>query len=134
MALNPWDVALVAAVSVQAGLLPSTLRTFTFKKGTIGNTSFVAIPYNAKNKEGALVVANFLLEPATQARAQDIKHMDSLNVLDAAKLSAADRALFDKLTTGPALPTAAELGTPLLEPHASWMTRITAQWQERYTR
>ena len=32
-----------------------------------------------------------------------------------------------------ALPTPAELGRPLLEPHASWMTRITAEWTRRYT-
>jgi len=55
-------------------------------------------------------------------------------VLDTSKLSPADRALFDQLTPSPALPSAAELGSPLLEPHASWMTRITAEWQKRYTR
>jgi len=123
-----------AAVSVQAGLLPRTARSFTFSKGTIGNTSFVAIPFNAKNKEGALVVANFLLEPATQARAQDIRHTGSLNVLDLSRLSAAERAPFDALTPSDSLPTAAELGAPQLEPHASWMTRITAEWQKRTTR
>ena len=90
--------------------------------------------YNAKNKEAALVVANFLLEPATQARAQDIKHMGNLNVLDASKLNAAERTLFDQLTPSPALPSAADLGAPLLEPHASWMTRISSEWQKRYTR
>ena len=34
----------------------------------------------------------------------------------------------------PALPTNAELGTTLLEPHPSWMTRITAEWERRYTK
>ena len=130
ISFNPAE----AAVSAQSGLLPDTVRTFTFSKGTIGNTSFVAIPYNAKNKEAALVVANFLLEPATQARAQDIKHMGNLNVLDASKLNAAERTLFDQLTPSPALPSAADLGAPLLEPHASWMTRISSEWQKRYTR
>jgi putative thiamine transport system substrate-binding protein len=123
-----------AAVSVEAGLLPKTVRTFTFARGTIGNTSFVAIPFNAKAKEGALVLANFLIEPATQARAQDIRFMGSLNVLDLARLAPEERALFDATVDSPALPTAAELGAPLLEPHASWMTRVTAEWQKRYTR
>ena len=123
-----------AAMSVASGLLPATVRTFTFSRGTIGNTSFVAIPFNARNREGALVVANFLIEPATQARAQDIEHLGSLNVLDLSQLDAADRALFDRLTPNPALPAAAVVGAPRLEPHASWMTRITAEWQRRYTR
>ena len=123
-----------AAVSVEAGLLPPSVRTFTFAKGTIGNTSFVAIPYNARHKEGALVVANFLLEPATQARAQDIAQTGAFNVLDLSRLGAAERRHFEQLTPSAALPSAAELGAPQLEPHASWMTRITAEWQKRYTR
>ncbi|MCY7305643.1 MAG: ABC transporter substrate-binding protein [Rhodoferax sp.] len=123
-----------AAVAIDSGLLPASVRTFAMTKGTIGNTSFVAIPYNAKAREGAMVLANFLLEPATQAYAQDIKSIGSLNVLDATKLSSAQRAAFDKMTSSPALPGAAELGAPLLEPHASWMTRITSEWQRRYTR
>jgi putative thiamine transport system substrate-binding protein len=123
-----------AAVAIENGLLQKSARTFTFARGTIGNTSFVAIPYNSPNKEGALVVANFLLEPATQAHAQDIRNMGSFNVLDLARLPAADRARFETLTPSPALPTAAELGRPLLEPHASWMTRITAEWERRYTK
>ena len=130
LSFNPAE----AAVSVLAGKLPASVRTFTFTKGTIGNTSFVAIPYNSRAREGAMVLANFLLEPASQARAQDIKSIGSVNVLDASKLSAAQRALFDALTPSPALPSAAELGRPLLEPHASWMTRITAEWQRRYSR
>jgi putative thiamine transport system substrate-binding protein len=130
ISFNPSE----AAVQIEAGVLPRSVRTFTFRKGSIGNTSFVAIPYNAKAREGAMVLANLLLEPATQARAQDIRNMGNLNVLDVNKLSAGDRALFDRLTASPALLNAADLGTPLLEPHASWMTRITAEWQRRYTR
>jgi putative thiamine transport system substrate-binding protein len=130
LSFNPAE----AAVSVLGGQLPDTVRTFTMRKGTIGNTSFVAIPYNAAHKEGALLLANFLLEPATQARAQDIQSMGSVNVLDLERLSPADRMLFAELTPSAALPTPAELGRPLLEPHASWMTRITAEWQRRYTR
>ncbi len=122
-----------AAVSVLSGKLPESARSFTLSKGSIGNTSFVAIPYNSRAKEGAMLLANFLLEPATQARAQDIKQIGSVNVLDAAKLSPAQRALFDALTPHPALPSAVDLGKPQLEPHASWMTRLTAEWQRRYS-
>jgi len=130
ISFNPSE----AAVSITAGLLPDSVRTFVFAKGTIGNTSFVAIPYNAAHKEGAMVVANFLLEPATQAYAQDYRQMGNFTVLDLAKLSAAERRRFEELPRSPALPTNAELGTTLLEPHASWMTRITAEWERRYTK
>ncbi|MBK6854436.1 MAG: ABC transporter substrate-binding protein [Burkholderiales bacterium] len=130
ISFDPYE----AAVAADAGLLPASARTFTFSKGTIGNTSFVAIPYNARHKEGALVLANFLIEPATQARAQDIKQFGNLTVLDLGTLPPADRALFDQITPHPALVTPAELGTPLLEPHADWMTRLAAEWTRRYTR
>ena len=130
LSFNPAE----AAASVSAGLLPASVRSFTFRKGTIGNTSFVAIPYNAAHLEGALVVANFLIDPESQARAQDIKYLGNLNVLDLSKLPAPAQARFDKLSPSTTLPSAAELGAPLLEPHASWMTRIEVEWHKRYTR
>ena len=125
-----------AAAAVRDGLLPATVRTFTFAKGSIGNTSFVAIPYNAAHRAGALVVANFLISAEAQAHAQDITTLGNQNVLDLDKLPAAERARFTRLAqdSNPALPTAAQLGTPQLEPHASWMTRIEAEWRQRYTR
>jgi putative thiamine transport system substrate-binding protein len=130
ISFNPAE----AAVAINGGLLPDSVRTFVLRRGTIGNTSFVAIPYNATSKEGAMVVANFLLDPATQAQAQDFRQMGNFSVLDFAKLSAAERKRFDDLPKSPALPTNAELGVTLLEPHPSWMTRITAEWEKRYTR
>ena len=129
ISFNPSE----AAVAIAGGLLPDTVRTFVFANGTIGNTSFVAIPFNAANKEGAMVIANFLLEPSTQAHAQDIRQMGNFTVLDVARLSPEARARFEALPRSPALPTNAELGTTLLEPHPSWMTRVTAEWEQRYT-
>jgi len=130
IAFNPSE----AAVSINAGLLPDSARTAVFAKGTIGNTSFVAIPYNAAHKEAAMVVADFLLEPATQAHAQDYRQMGNFTVLDLAKVTPDARKRFDDLPKSPALPTNAELGTTLLEPHPSWMTRIVAEWEKRYTK
>ena len=130
ISFNPAE----AAVSINAGLLPDTVRTVVFARGTIGNTSFVAIPYNAANKEGAMVVADFLLDPATQAHAQDFRQMGNFSVLDFAKLTPAQRKRFDELPGSPALPTNAELGTTLLEPHPTWMTRIASEWEKRYTK
>lgn len=123
-----------AAVSIANRLLPATARVHVLERGTIGNTSFVAIPYNAANREGAMVVANFLLAPATQARAQDPKHMGNFTVLDLERLNPEDRARFRDLSADPALPTNEMLGAPLPEPHPSWMTRLTAEWERRVVR
>ena len=130
IAFNPSE----AATAIANKLLPPTARVFGMANGTIGNTSFVAIPYNAAHKEGAMVVANFLLDPVAQARQQDPTVLGNATVLDLAKLSETDRALFAPKAGVVGLPAPGELGRVLLEPHASWMTRITAEWEKRYSR
>ena len=120
-----------AAAAIEQGLLPDTARVFVPEGGSIGNISFVAIPFNAAHAAGAQVVANFLLDPETQAHMQDITVLGSFSVLDPAKLP---EGAFADLPTAPALPTLQDLGPTLPEPHASWMTRLTEEWAARYTR
>lgn len=123
-----------AAALIAAHRLPASARVAVLDKGTIGNTSFVAIPFDAAHKEGAMVVANFLLDPLAQARAQNIGVLGSYTVLDVARLPEPDRKLFADLPHNPAVPTSEALGNVLLEPHPSWMTRIADEWQKRYVR
>ena len=127
VSFNPAE----AATGIAAGLLPASARAYVLDGGTIGNASFVAIPTNASAPDGAQVVANFLLSPEAQARAQDVRGMGNPTVLDLARLQPEDRALFDALPHAPGMLTTAELGHPLQEPHPSWMTRITAEWERR---
>ena len=128
MAFDPAE----AAAAVEAGRAPASVRVTTFADGTIGNTSFVAIPYNSPHKDAAMVVADFLLDPATQAHAQDIRALGAYTVLELGKLSAEQRKLFADLPSAPALPSSADLAKVLLEPHPSWMTRISEEWRRRY--
>ncbi|MEB8386546.1 ABC transporter substrate-binding protein [Rhodobacteraceae bacterium KMM 6894] len=128
MSLDPASTA----AAITDGLLPDSARVFVPEGGSIGNISFVAIPYNAANVEGAEVVANFLLDPATQAHMQNIDVLGSFSVLDPARLDEAANAAFAALPTSPALPTLDQLGPTLLEPHASWMSHLTEQWARRY--
>lgn len=121
-----------ASAEIAAGNLPDTVRTFVLQGGTIGNASFVAIPFNAANRAGAMVIANLLLDPEVQARAQDPAVLGFQTVLDLQSLSPEDRARFDALDLGVATLSPADLGPVLLEPHASWMTRIAQDWIARY--
>lgn len=123
-----------AAAAIEKGMLPSTIKTYAPRPGSIGNISFVAIPFNSSHKEAAQLVANFLLAPETQARAQNIRHLGSYTVLDFGKLDADQRAFFDDLPKSPALPSKDDLGQPVLEPHATWMTRLVADWSSRYAK
>lgn len=112
--------------------LPDTVRTYVLDGGTIGNYSFVALPFNAAHKEGAMVLANFLLSPEAQAKKQDPAVWGLGTVLAMERLTAADRARFEALDLGIATLTPAELGTPLPEPHPSWMERLETAWLARY--
>jgi len=121
-----------ASAEIAAGNLPDTVRTFVLTGGTIGNASFVAIPFNAAHRAGAMVIADLLLDPEVQARAQDPAILGFQTVLDLQVLAPEDRARFEALELGVATLSPAELGPVLLEPHASWMTRIAQDWTARY--
>ena len=121
-----------ASTAIANFQLPDTIRTFVPETGTIGNASFVAIPYNSDAKAGAMVVANMLMSPEAQLRAQDPEILGYGTVLDMAKLDSADVAAFDMLKRGIATLSPAELGTILPEPHASWSSAIEAEWLLRY--
>ena len=118
-----------AANEIAAKRLPGTVQSWQFAKGTIGNTHFVAIPYNAPSKAGAQVVANFLLSPAAQARKADIDVWGDPTVLDVARLPAAERARFQ----GAVRPGQLSQSVPALpEPHASWVDALEKEWVRRY--
>ncbi|SIN96766.1 ABC transporter substrate-binding protein [Vannielia litorea] len=121
-----------ASAAIANNELPPTARTYVLEGGTIGNASFVAIPYNSSAKSGAMVVADFLMSPEAQARAQDPEVLGYGTVLSMEKLGDADRAAFDALDLGVATLSPAELGTALPEPHPSWMTRLTEDWIARH--
>ncbi|MEO1316196.1 MAG: ABC transporter substrate-binding protein [Pseudomonadota bacterium] len=112
--------------------LPDTVRTFILENGTIGNTSFVAIPFNASAPAGAMVLANFLMSPEAQARKQDPTHWGSGTVLDIDALPEEEHAYFDAIDLGVATLPPEELVPVLPEPHPSWMVRIERDWTERY--
>jgi putative thiamine transport system substrate-binding protein len=127
-AFNPSE----ASSAIAAGELPDTVRSFTFPGGTLANTHFVAIPYNAAAKAGALVLADFLLSPEAQAHKQDPKVWGDPTVLAMGKLPAADKARFDALDLGIATLRPDQLGPALDEPHPSWMEGLETEWKRRY--
>jgi len=128
ISFNPGE----ASSAIADGRLPDSARTFVLERGTIGNSHFVAIPFNARAKEGAMVTANFLLSPEAQSRKQNPDIWGEQTVLSMGRLSPADKALFDALPRGAATLPSEELGKVLPEPHPSWMTRIEEAWLKRY--
>ncbi len=121
-----------ASTAIANFQLPETIRTFVPEDGTIGNASFVAIPYNSGSKAGAMVVANELLSPAAQLRAQDPEVLGYGTVLDMEKLEEAEAQAFADLDQGVATLSPEELGEVRPEPHASWSAAVEEAWVSRY--
>lgn len=128
MAFNPGD----ASSAIAQGLLPETVRSFVFDGGMIGNTHFVAVPFNANAKAAALVVADFLLSPEAQLRKEDPNIWGDPTVLEMALLPEEARAAFAGLPRGIATLAPQELGPILPEPHPSWMVAIESRWTQLY--
>ncbi|PCD76528.1 ABC transporter substrate-binding protein [Pseudothioclava arenosa] len=121
------------AALVAQGVLPETVRVSVPEAGSLGNISFVAIPFNAAHREGAEVIANLLLAPEVQAEMQNVEVLGAYSVLDPARLDAPARAAFAAIPQAPNLPGLDELGPTLPEPHPSWMTRLAEDWARRMT-
>jgi len=121
-----------ASSLIARGALPDTVRTFVLENGTVGNTSFVAVPFNAKAREGAMVLANFLMSPEAQARKQNPEFWGSGTVLAINKLSVTEQNRFRNLKLGVATLPPEHLGKTLLEPHTSWVAALEEEWAKRY--
>ena len=118
-----------AANEIAAGRLADTVYSWQNAGGSIGNTHFLAIPFNASARDGALLLIDFLLSPQAQARKADITVWGDPTVLALDKLSAAERAAF------PAKPwpgQVAQTMATLPEPHGSWVDPLEREWLRRY--
>jgi len=125
LSFNPNE----AANEVAARRQPDTTHAWQMSAGSIGNTHFLAIPFNSGAKEGAQVLINFLMSPEAQARKADISVWGDPTVLAVDRLSAADKARF----TSAARPGQVEQVAPVIpEPHGSWVDALERECLRRY--
>ncbi len=108
-----------AVYSAQArGNLSDTTTAYAMESGALSNIHFLAVPWNANAKEGALVAINFLLSPEAQSRKGDINVWGDPSVLNKQYLkgSAAKTQQFKSVA----------------EPHPSWQSALEQEWLKRY--
>lgn len=118
-----------ASKRVEQGVYPPTTRTFVFESGTLSNTHYVAIPYNAPHKAGAMVLANFLLSP--EAQLNKISGWGDTPVLDPLLLSVKWRQRFNDFPRGVAtLPAGVLAEHRLPEPPPEWLEAIEQGWEK----
>lgn len=120
-----------ASKMILDGLYPPTVRTFVFDEGTIANTHFVAVPFNAADKEGAMVVADFLLSPEAQLKKADPAVWGDFPAIDLARLDPAWQSKFAALPRGAAtLPNDVLQRHQLPEPPSEILIRLEKGWDE----
>ncbi len=118
-----------ASKMIADGLYPDTVRTFVFEEGTIANTHFVAIPFNAADKEGAMVVADFLISPEAQLKKADPAVWGDFPAIDLARLEKDWQERFAALPRGAAtLPNAVLQRHQLPEPPSEILIRLEKGW------
>ena len=92
-----------------------------FDKGNISNTHFLTIPENAPNKEGAMVLINFLMSIDAQASKTDTANWGDMTVLDMNKVPNEEKSKFSET---------AEFGKTLPELNAGLVPIIEKIWTE----
>jgi len=112
--------------------LPKSIRSYAMQDGSLSNTHFVAIPYNASHVQSAQLVANFLLSPAAQAHKQKPAIWGDKTVLIQTTLTAEQQALFKAVKPHPSALPLNSIKRTLSEPHPSWVEAINTGWEARY--
>ncbi len=105
MSYSPYGVA----VGIENGVYTPTTRTFLFENGTIGNTNYMSIAFNAPNPAGALVVINAMISAELQL--SQYEKLRNLPVVSPEKLSVEEKAAFDAVDMGEGVLTQEELLT-----------------------
>lgn len=103
MSYGPFSVA----SGIADGSYADTTETFVFDKGTIGNTNYMGIAFNAPNKSGAMVVINAIISGEIQLTQYET--LKELPVVDNEKLSEEELTAFGEVDLGEGVLTQEEL-------------------------
>lgn len=115
---------------VEDGTFPSTTRVLALEGGSLGNASFLAIPANAANPAGAMVVADLALSPEQQLAKADPAVWGQYTVLDLDRVPPDVQASFAALPTSPVVPPFAVLSQDALpELAADWVGVLEQGWR-----
>lgn len=119
-----------ASDRIKRGEFPPTARTFVLNAGTIGNYSFLTIPFNASNPAGSLVAVNFMMSPEFQI--EQAKTLGTVYPHKLENLSDEQRKAVGELERGAATLNAAELDShSVSEADSEYLVRLEKDWREK---
>ena len=110
---------------IEDGLFPENTKTITLDPGSIGNTHYLSIPFNAPEPEAAVVAINYMLSPEAQIKKLDPAMWGEGHVLDPETLTEEQLAEAEELT-GPAVVEQDEM---LPELDARYFDWVIEHWE-----
>lgn len=118
-----------AATRINNGRYPPTVRSFVMRDGSLYNTHFLAVPFNAPNRAGALATIDFLLSPDAQYSKNRLENWGDFTVLDIERLPTDYRERFAALDFGDATVSLAEFSeTGVPEIPSEYWEALEAGW------
>ncbi|WP_085522917.1 ABC transporter substrate-binding protein [Tuberibacillus sp. Marseille-P3662] len=120
-----------AANEVKTGRFPKSTRTLVLKDGTLANTSYLSIPFNAQHKAAAMVAINFMLSPDAQIAKANPDNWGALTAIDPNRLSDGDQKRLNAIDRGQATLSAKGLAHHRVpEMPAAYVDTIEKGWLE----
>jgi putative spermidine/putrescine transport system substrate-binding protein len=117
-------------LAVDAGIYPETTRSFGLTDGTIGNTNYTLIPFNASNKAAAMVLQNLLLSGEEQLEKAKPEVWGASPAIEISRTPPEVQAGFAAIKGHPSVVPASELAKAALpELQADWLTAIEDGWK-----
>ncbi|MEJ7831995.1 MAG: ABC transporter substrate-binding protein [Nocardioides sp.] len=112
---------------VEDGVFPESTRETVLAGGNISNVSFLAVPKNAADQAGALVLADVLQDPEVQLGLYEATGI--YPVVDLERLEPALRQRFAQVATGPSVLSPEELARDTQpELDSDYLERIEDDW------
>ncbi|MDX2272033.1 MAG: ABC transporter substrate-binding protein [Cyanobacteriota bacterium] len=119
------------ALGIIAKQFPTTTRAFTMAGSTLNDPSFTAIPSNASNPAGAMVLANLLASPAGQLEKLKPEVWGDPPLIRVADLSAEEQAAFAEVEVRYGVPLQPLIQEAVPVVNAEYTTRLEQEWQKQ---
>lgn len=113
------------------GQFPKTTQAFTMPEISLNDPSFTAIPINAANPAGAMVLADILASPEGQLQKFKPDVWGDPPLLDTQKVPSHLQAEFAKVEAGYGIPLKELISSTVPVVNAEYTTRLEQTWEEQ---
>ncbi|MDW7672627.1 MAG: ABC transporter substrate-binding protein [Bacillota bacterium] len=116
---------------IREGVFPATVETLIFNNGSIGNSHYLAVPFNAPGKAGALLVIDFLQSPEAQLEKYRPEVWGDMPGIDPSLIPVSLQQELEAIEAQPGMPSLEILAASQVpEMHAQTIDWIKEIWQE----